>query len=142
MQVVPLFRFQEKPHIVNKLPLLTPEQKEQVNQFFATHRNLENKVDWNLGANLTYDYFKKIMDANALYIQCITMYLPPPTPAPFRVCPGMALAHAEGVACLAALVRAYSMALACPAEDVKVGGCVGAWVRGCVGAWVRGCVGV
>ena len=65
MLVVPTFRLQEKPHIVNKLPLLTPEQKEQVNQFFATHRNIDNQINWNLGAKLTYQDFKKVMDANA-----------------------------------------------------------------------------
>ena len=32
----------------------------------------------------------------------------------------MALANAEGVACLAALARTYSVRLACPPEDVKV----------------------
>jgi len=36
-----------------------------------------------------------------------------------RVCLGMALATAEGVACLAALARTYSMRLACPAEHIK-----------------------
>ena len=30
-----------------------------------------------------------------------------------RVCPGMALAHTEGVACIAALARHFNMTLAC-----------------------------
>ncbi len=56
---------QEKPHIVNKLINLTPEQKQEINAFFASHKNLENRIDWNKGQKLTYQDFKVLMDANA-----------------------------------------------------------------------------
>lgn len=36
-----------------------------------------------------------------------------------RVCPGMALAHSEGVACLASLVYYFDLELACAAAEVK-----------------------
>ena len=58
------YKLVEKPHIVNKLINLTPEQKQQINAFFTTHRNMENEIDWNKGQKLTYQDFKNVMDAN------------------------------------------------------------------------------
>lgn len=36
-----------------------------------------------------------------------------------RVCPGQALAHAEGVAALAALIRSFTFTLACPKSEIE-----------------------
>ena len=54
---------EEKAHIVNKLVNLTAGQKQEVNDFFKTYRNLENQIDWNKGQKLTFEGdFKPLID--------------------------------------------------------------------------------
>jgi hypothetical protein len=57
--------FEKKDHIIKKIPSLTNNQKKEVIDFFRTKPNLENKIDWNRWKRLTYDDFRKVMDAES-----------------------------------------------------------------------------
>ena len=55
------YLLEKKDHIINKIPSLTDDQKKEIIDFFNTHSNLENKINWNNFKNLKYDDFKKIL---------------------------------------------------------------------------------
>jgi len=50
---------ENKDRIVNQLPKLSSEEKEEVKRYFNSHANFENQVDWNKSnwENLTFEYF-------------------------------------------------------------------------------------
>jgi len=53
--------FEKKDHLIKKCPNLTPEQKQEVIDWFGSHSSQENQIDWQKIATLTYDDFKKVM---------------------------------------------------------------------------------
>lgn len=52
---------EKKDHLIDRLKVLTPEQKIEIKAFFARKPNLENKIDWN-NQHLTYDDFKHLLE--------------------------------------------------------------------------------
>ena len=51
---------ESKDHLIDRLPTLSSEQKEELKAFFRKHPNYENKVDWN-NRNLEYSDFKDLL---------------------------------------------------------------------------------
>ena len=67
------FRFFEaKDHLINKLDL-TPEQKEQLIQFFKKHPNYEGKIDWNR-KDLKWDDFQELLSLEGTSRNSIKKY--------------------------------------------------------------------
>lgn len=52
---------EKKDHLIAKIPSLSPLQRDTIIEFFRTHANLENKIDWNKLNDLTYKDFEQIM---------------------------------------------------------------------------------
>ena len=56
-----LYMNESKESTINSMPLLSPEEKKILIDFFDSHSTLENKIDWNKSNKLTFDDFKYIM---------------------------------------------------------------------------------
>ena len=52
---------ERKDHIIDKIPSLTQDEKEEIKKFFHRKSNMENLIDWNKWRKLTYADFEKIM---------------------------------------------------------------------------------
>jgi hypothetical protein len=52
---------EKKDHIINKIPSLSDEQKNQLIDFFTKKPNLENKINWNKWKDLSFSDFQDVM---------------------------------------------------------------------------------
>jgi hypothetical protein len=53
---------EKKDHLIKKIPKLTQDEKDELINFFNKKPNLENKIDWNNYANLTFKDFESVMN--------------------------------------------------------------------------------